>query len=75
MTSSKVMTEYHFVIVDYLVDLKTGRPEASSDAAALEWVQLDEVEKRDLTMSFRKFFAKNCERLKAETESHYGGET
>jgi ADP-ribose pyrophosphatase len=55
--------KYHFVIVDYFVKLKSGTPKAASDAAELEWVAFEEVEKRDLTKSFRGFFEKNKERL------------
>ena len=56
--------KYHFVIIDYFVRLKTGKLEAASDAASLEWVNLDEVKNKDLTASFRDFFLKNYERLK-----------
>jgi len=55
---------YHFVIIDYFVRFKSGRLEAASDAAALEWVALEEVESKDLTASFRKFFVENYEKLK-----------
>jgi 8-oxo-dGTP diphosphatase len=55
--------KYHFVIIDYFVKLKSGTPKAASDAAELEWVAFGEVEKRDLTKSFRGFFQKNRERL------------
>ncbi|HKZ87808.1 MAG TPA: NUDIX hydrolase [Candidatus Bathyarchaeia archaeon] len=55
--------KYHFVIIDYLVHVKCGEPEASSDADALKWVAFDEVEKYDLTASFRRFFQKNKEKL------------
>ncbi len=56
--------KFHFVIIDYLVTLKGGKAEASSDAAALEWVPLDAVETKDLTETFREFFVKNHEKLK-----------
>lgn len=55
--------KYHFVIIDYFVKLKSGTLKAASDAAELEWVAFDDVEKRDLTKSFRGFFEKNRERL------------
>lgn len=55
--------KYHFVIIDYLVKLKGGTLKAASDAAELEWVAFEDVEKRDLTKSFRGFFEKNRERL------------
>jgi 8-oxo-dGTP diphosphatase len=55
--------KYHFVVVDYLVKLRRGTAKAASDAAELEWVQLDEVERKDLTMTFRDFFERNRKRL------------
>jgi len=56
--------KYHFVIIDYLVRLKGGRLKASSDAAELRWVRLDDVKDYALTGTFREFFTKNYERLK-----------
>jgi len=59
--------KYHFVIIDYLVKVKSGEPMAASDAEELRWVALDEVEAYNLTASFRRFFAKNRKKLeKAE---------
>jgi ADP-ribose pyrophosphatase YjhB (NUDIX family) len=55
---------YHFVIVDYFVKLKGGTLKAMSDAAELEWVQLGDVEKYDLTRTFRGFFERNKEKLR-----------
>jgi 8-oxo-dGTP diphosphatase len=56
--------KYHFVIVDYLVNLKGGTLNAASDADALQWVSLDDVEKYDLTGTFRAFFERNRDFLK-----------
>jgi mutator protein MutT len=56
--------KYHFVIVDYFVKLGGGMLKASSDAQELKWVRLDEVEKYDLTKSFREFFKRNEQKLK-----------
>ena len=56
--------KYHFVIIDYLVDLKGGTLKAASDADELEWVSLDDVEKCDLTGTFRAFFERNKDFLK-----------
>jgi 8-oxo-dGTP diphosphatase len=56
--------KYHFVIIDYFVRLKSGKLEAASDAASLEWVHFKDVENKDLTASFRNFFLENYERLK-----------
>ncbi len=54
--------EYHYVIVDFVVETK-GEPKAASDAKALRWVDLSEVEAYDLTPSFRRFFVKNRKKL------------
>ena len=56
--------QYHFVIVDYHVKVKSGLPRAMSDAEELRWVPLDEVEEYDLTSSFRFFFKRNKEKLR-----------
>ena len=55
--------KYHYVIIDYAVKA-TGTPKAASDAQALKWVPLGEVEAYDLTPSFRRFFVKNKTKLK-----------
>jgi len=60
---------YHYVIVDYLVTVKSGNPKAASDAEALKWVPFNEVEEYDLTESFRQFFRRNREKL--ENPSFY----
>jgi mutator protein MutT len=55
--------KYHFVIVDYFVKLKGGTLKASSDAEELKWVSLNDVEKYDLTKTFREFFQRNKQKL------------
>jgi 8-oxo-dGTP diphosphatase len=55
--------KYHYVIVDYLVHVKSGNIEAASDAAELRWVPFDEVENYNLTASFRVFFRNNRQKL------------
>ena len=56
--------KYHFVIIDYLVKLKSDAAfMAASDAEELRWVSFDEVEALDLTQSFRVFFRRNRARL------------
>ena len=57
--------KYHYVIVDYLVNVKGGNIEAASDAAELRWVPLGEVEAYNLTASFRLFFRDNREKLES----------
>ena len=54
---------YHYVIIDYLVNVKGGNAKAASDAAALKWVPFNEVEEYDLTESFRQFFRRNRQKL------------
>jgi mutator protein MutT len=56
--------EYHFVIVDYFVRLNGGKLKAADDAEKLRWVSLDEVEKYDLTKTFRAFVQKNRQKLR-----------
>jgi 8-oxo-dGTP diphosphatase len=55
--------KYHYVIIDYLVQVKKGSIQAASDAAELRWVTFDEVEGYNLTASFRFFFKNNREKL------------
>jgi len=55
--------KYHFVIIDCFVKLKGGTLEARSDAEELRWVAFDEVEKYDLTITFRAFFQRNKQKL------------
>ncbi|MBN1245035.1 NUDIX hydrolase [Candidatus Bathyarchaeota archaeon] len=54
---------YHYVIIDYIVTSKGGKPKAASDADDLKWVPFNEVEKYDLTDSFRLFFQRNRQKL------------
>ena len=55
--------KYHFVIVDYFLRLKGGEPKAADDAEELKWIPLGEVEKYDLTKTFRAFLQRNREKL------------
>ena len=55
--------KYHFVIIDYFVKLKGGTLEARNDAEELRWVPLTDVEKHDLTKTFREFFQRNRQNL------------
>ena len=61
--------QFHYVIIDYLVKVKNGEPKPASDADALKWVPLSEVEDYDLTPSFRRFFVKNRKKLDLEGTS------
>jgi ADP-ribose pyrophosphatase YjhB (NUDIX family) len=55
--------KYHFVIIDYFVKLKGGTLKAASDAEELKWVSSVDVEKYDLTITFREFFQRNRQKL------------
>jgi mutator protein MutT len=55
--------KYHFVIIDYFVKLKGGTLKAESDAEDLRWVKLSDVEKYDLTITFRAFFLRKRQEL------------
>ena len=59
----KDKVKFHFVIADYLVHVKSGILKAASDAADLRWVPFEEVEKYNLTTSFRRFFRLNKKKL------------
>jgi 8-oxo-dGTP diphosphatase len=56
--------KYHYIIIDYLVHVKSGNIQAASDTEELHWVPFVEVESYNLTASFRIFFRNNKERLK-----------
>ena len=55
--------KYHYVIIDYLVHVKSLEAKAASDAADLRWVPFDEVECYNLTASFQLFFRNNRKKL------------
>jgi 8-oxo-dGTP diphosphatase len=62
-TDENGRVRYHFVIIDYYVKLKSGRLRASSDAAELKWVKMEDVEKYHLTKTFHEFFLRNRKQL------------
>ncbi len=55
--------KYHYIIIDYLVHVKSGTAHSGSDAEELRWVPFNEVESYNLTASFRHFFTTNREIL------------
>jgi len=61
---TKGQIKYHFVILDYLVQMRGGTVRAASDAAELCWVAIDDVLSYDLTKSFRQFVEGNKDRLR-----------
>ena len=55
--------KYHYIIIDYLVHVKSGKLSHASDAVDLQLVPFNEVETYDLTKSFRLFFRNNRKKL------------
>ena len=55
--------KYHFVILDFFVKLKGGKLKPGDDAEEVKWVPLKEVEKYDLTKTFREFLKRNMKIL------------
>ena len=54
---------YHYIIIDYVVSVKMGKPEAASDTEDIRWVEINDVENYDLTPSFRRLFSKNRNKI------------
>lgn len=42
-------TEYHYVLIDYICEVRSGREQASSDVSALAWATLGELRGYRLT--------------------------
>jgi 8-oxo-dGTP diphosphatase len=61
--------QYHFVIVEFLVRILGGVLKTAGDALEAKWVPLEEVEKYNLTDTFRKFFEKHRDELKHSSSS------
>ncbi|MCW4025398.1 MAG: NUDIX hydrolase [Candidatus Bathyarchaeota archaeon] len=59
--------KYHYVILQYHVQVIGGKLKADSDALDVQWVHIDNVEEYDLTASFRAFFRKNKRKLEKLT--------
>jgi len=56
--------QYHFVVVNFLVRIVGGSLKTASDILEANWVPLDEVEKYNLTKSFRSFYEKHYKNIK-----------
>ena len=63
---NRARPQYHFVVLDYLCELRGGTLAAGSDAAELAWAREDELAQYDLTAAVtsvvRKAFARARER-------------
>jgi len=51
--------QYHFVVVNFLARIVGGELKTATDILEARWVPVEEVEKCDLTKSFRAFFEKH----------------
>jgi len=51
--------QYHFVVVNFLARIVGGELKTATDILEAKWVPVDEVEKVNLTGSFRVFFEKH----------------
>lgn len=59
----KGCVQYQFVVVNFLARIKGGILKNADDVLEARWVPLEEVEKYDLTNSFRAFFKKHYKKL------------
>ena len=55
--------QYHYVLLQFLARPKGGTLRHGSDATEARWVSVEDVEKYDLTNSFRAFFKKHRKEL------------
>lgn len=55
--------KYHYVLLQFLARPKGGTLKPTSDATEARWVPLEEVERYNLTDSFRAFFKKHRKKL------------
>ena len=65
----KERIQYQFVVVNFLAKIKGGILKNADDVLEARWVPLNEVEKYNLTDSFRAFFQKHYEKLKQLSSS------
>jgi len=56
--------QFHYVLMQFLARPKGGTLKHGGDVLDAKWVPLEEVEKYDLTTSFRVFFKKHKNELK-----------
>jgi len=51
--------QYHFVVVNFVARIVGGELKTATDILEAKWVPIEDVEKVDLTGSFRSFFEKH----------------
>jgi len=55
--------QYHFVVVNFLARIVGGELKTATDIMEARWVPVDEVDKVNLTGSFRAFFEKHRDEI------------
>jgi len=55
--------QYHYILLQFLAQPKGGTLKPTSDVTEARWVPLEEVEKYDLTNSFRLFLKRHRKEL------------
>lgn len=58
--------KYHFIILDFFAKLRGGKLKPNSEIIEAKWVPIDEVEKYDLTNTFKEFMKRNLSKLKTQ---------
>ncbi len=58
--------KYHFIILDFFAKLRGGKLKPNSEIIEAKWVPIDEVERYDLTNTFREFMKRNLSKLKTQ---------
>jgi 8-oxo-dGTP diphosphatase len=61
--------QYQFVVVNFLAKIEGGILKNGDDVLEAKWVPINEVEKYNLTNSFRAFFQKHLEKLEQLSSS------
>ena len=56
--------QYHFVVINFVARIVSGELKTATDILEACWVPVDEVEKVDLTGSFRAFFEEHKNEVK-----------
>jgi len=59
----KERLQYHYILLQFLARPKGGTLKPTSDVTEARWVSIEEVEKYDLTNSFRLFLKRHREEL------------
>lgn len=63
LSDEKGRLRFHYILLQFLSRPKSGTLKPASDVLDAQWVSLKDVEKYDLTRSFRLFFRKHRDEL------------